>query len=64
MGIYEGYEKGTDYKEQDESWYDMWEREWDVYSMIIDFYDKYPDENVKIVREAVDSSDGDEKDGE
>ena len=28
--------------------------------MIIDFYDKYPDENVKIVREAVDSSDDDE----
>ena len=32
----------------------MWEREWDVYSMIIDYYEKYPDENVRIVMEPID----------
>jgi hypothetical protein len=54
LGVYKGFEKGTDYKEQDESLYDMWEREWDVYSMIIDYYEKYPDENVRIVMEPID----------
>ncbi len=61
--MYKGFDKEKPYGDQDEKLYDMWEREWDVYSMIIDFYDKYPDENVKIVREVVDSSDDDEKDG-
>jgi hypothetical protein len=54
LGVYKGFEIGTDYKEQDESLYDMWEREWDVYSMIIDYYEKYPDKNVRIVMEPID----------
>ena len=63
LGVYEGFDKEKPYGDQDEELYDMWEREWDVYSMIIDFYDKYPDENVKIVHKAVDSGDDDENDG-
>ena len=62
LGVYEGFDKEKPYGDQDEELYDMWKREWYVYSMIIDFYDKYPDENVKIVCEVVDSSDDDEKD--
>ena len=54
LGVYKGFEIGTDYKEQDESLHDMWEREWDVYSMIIDYYEKYPDKNVRIVMEPID----------
>ena len=49
LGVYEGFEKGTDYMEQDGSLCDMWDRESDVYSMIIDYYEKYPDKNAQIV---------------
>ena len=52
--VYKGFEKGTVYKEQDESLYDMWKREWDGYFMIIDYYERYPDENVRIVMEPID----------
>ena len=28
-----------------------WEREWDTYEMIIDYYDKFPDPKLKIYQE-------------
>ena len=52
--VYIGFVKGRYYKDQDESLYDVWEREWNVYSMIIDYYEKYPDVIVRIVIEPID----------
>jgi hypothetical protein len=46
--VLEGFDKEKDYKDQDDELYDIWEREWDVYSMVVDYYEKYPDENVRL----------------
>jgi hypothetical protein len=62
LGVLEGFDKEKDYKDQDDELYDMWEREWDVYSMVVDYYEKYPNENVKIVLEPVDVGGDDESD--
>ena len=50
--------------EQDESLYGMWEREWDVYAMIIDYHEKYPDKNVRIVMEPIDVEEEESSDSE
>ena len=33
---------------QDESLYDIWEREWTFYDMIKDYYEKHPDSGVML----------------
>jgi hypothetical protein len=38
--VLEGFDKEKDYKDQDDELYNMWEREWDVYSMVVDYYEK------------------------
>ena len=30
--------------------YDFWERDWTFYEMIIDYYEKYPDPDVHIIK--------------
>ena len=41
---------GLGYKNQVESLYDFWERDWTFYEMIIDYYEKHPDPNVQIIK--------------
>ena len=50
LGVYEGFKEGLGYKNQVESLYDFWERDWTFYEMIIDYYEKHPDPNVQIIK--------------
>ena len=40
--------------------YDIWERYWDTYSMINDYYEKFPDQDVIIVWPAENDQDDDD----
>jgi len=48
--MYEGFKEGLGYENQVESLYDFWERDWTFYKMIIDYYEKYPDPDVHIIK--------------
>ena len=50
LDVYEGFKEGLGYKNQVESLYDFWERDWAFYEMIIDYYEKHPDPNVQIIK--------------
>jgi hypothetical protein len=50
LGVYEGFKEGLGYENQVESLYDFWERDWTFYEMIIDYYEKYPDPDVHIIK--------------
>jgi hypothetical protein len=49
LGVYEGFQPELKLECQVDSVYDCFERFWDVYEMIIDYYKKNPDPNIKIV---------------
>ena len=49
LGVYEGFQPELNLECQVDSVYDCFERFWDVYEMIIDYYKKNPDPNIKIV---------------
>ena len=50
VGVYEGFDKELSLESQEE-FVDTWEREWDTYEMIVDYYDKFPDPKLKIYKE-------------
>ena len=50
LGMYEGFKEGLGYHNQVDSLYDFWERDWAFYGMIIDYYEKFPDPDVQIVK--------------
>ena len=37
---------------------DTWERMWDFYDMIVDYYTKHPDPTLQVVRKSDDEDDG------
>ena len=41
VGVYEGFDKELSLESQEE-FVDTWEREWDTYEMIFNYYDKFP----------------------
>ena len=58
LGVYDAYDPELGSKNQSDMVYDIWERYWDTYSMIIDYYEKYPDQDVIIVRHAENDQNG------
>jgi hypothetical protein len=49
LGVHDAYDTVFGLENQSDMVYDIWERYWDTYSMIIDYYEKYPDQDVIIV---------------
>ncbi len=58
LGTYEGFDKVLNLECQSELLYDTFERYWDFYEMVIDYYAKYPDPELKIVKKDVEGDDG------
>jgi hypothetical protein len=58
LGTYQGFDKELKLECQSELLYDKFERYWDFYEMVIDYYDKYPDPYLKIVKKDVEEDDG------
>ena len=50
LGVFEGFDEEVDFEVQDEDLYEKFERNWTFYEMIIDYYDKFPDPDVQIVK--------------
>jgi hypothetical protein len=50
-GVYEGFDEELNLECQEQSLYDIWERYWDFYEMIIDYYTKFPDPKIKVYKE-------------
>ena len=44
LGVYDAYDPGLGLENQSDLVYDIWERYWGTYSIIIDYYEKYPDQ--------------------
>ena len=51
MDVSEGFDEELNLECQEQSLYYIWERSWDFYEMIIDYYTKYPDPKIKIYKE-------------
>ena len=58
LGYYEGFIKDVKPECQVDSLFDTWERMWDFYDMIVDYYAKYPDSTIKIVLKSEVDNDG------
>ena len=58
LGTYQGFDPVLNLECQSELLYDKFERYWDFYEMVIDYYAKYPDHELKIVKK-----DGEEDNG-
>ena len=58
LGYYEGYVTELNPEKQVESLFDTWERMWDFYDMIVDYYTKHPDPTLQVVRKSDDEDDG------
>ena len=58
LGTYEGFDKDLNLECQSELLYDTFERYWDFYEMVIDYYAKYPDPELKIVKKDMQGDDG------
>ena len=63
LGVYDAYNPELGLENQSDMVYDIWERYWDTYSMIIDYYEKYPDQDVIIVRPSENDKDDDDGNG-
>ena len=46
LGVYDAFDPGLGLENQSDLVYDIWERYWGTYSIIIDYYEKYPDQDV------------------
>ncbi len=55
---YQGFDPVLNLECQSELLYDTFERYWDFYEMVIDYYAKYPDPELKIVKKDVEGDDG------
>ena len=60
LGVYDAYDPVWGLENQFDMVYDIWERYWDTYSMIIDYYEKYPDQDVIIVWSTENDQDDDD----
>lgn len=49
LGIYDSYDPELKLEYHVESVYDTWERYWDMYIMVVDYYKKYPDPYIRII---------------
>ena len=58
LGTYQGFDPVLNLECQSELLYDKFERYWDFYEMVIDYYDKYPDSELKIVKKDAEEDDG------
>ncbi len=58
LEIYEGFDKELNLECQSELLYDKFERYWDFYEMVIDYYDKYLDPELMIVKKDMEGDDG------
>ena len=58
LGTYQGFDPVLNLECQSELLYDKFERYWDFYEMVVDYYAKYPDPELRIVKK-----DGEEDDG-
>ena len=61
LGTYEGFDKVLNLECQSKLLYDKFERYWDFYEMVIDYYTKYLDPELKIVKKDVEGDDGEDK---
>ena len=58
LGTYQGFDPVLNLECQSELLYDTFERYWDFYEMVIDYYAKYPDPELKIVKKDMEGDDG------
>jgi len=58
LGIYESCIKELSHESQVDSLYDLWERYWDLYAMVVYYYIKHPDHCIKIVKPSNDDNGG------
>ena len=58
LGTYEQFDPQLNLECQSELLFDMFERYWDFFEMISDYYIKNPDSNVRIVTKDRDEEDG------
>jgi hypothetical protein len=63
MGVYDGYKQGLIHEKQDEMTYDLWERDWTFYEMIVDYYKEHPDPEIQIVEAPKEGEQEDEIEG-
>jgi hypothetical protein len=58
LGTYQGFDSVVNLECQSELLYDKFERHWGFYEMVVDYYAKYPEQELKIVKKAVEGDDG------
>jgi hypothetical protein len=58
LGTYQGFDTELNLECQLELLYDKFERYWDFYKMVVDYYAKYPDPELKIVKKDAEGDDG------
>ena len=58
LGTYQGFDPELILECQLELLHDKFERYWDFCEMVVDYYAKYPDPELKIAKEDVEGDDG------
>ena len=56
LGTFQGFNPVLNFECQSELLYDKFERYWDFYEMVVDYYAKYPDPELKIVKKDVEAT--------